>query len=437
MAGIRNFRAIEKKIVTYFAAAFLFLALQGQNPALLQDSSKVIGLNDRSKKVFLTGDYDSSLYYCTQAKILAESIGWKKGLAQSYNNIGLVYKNQGLYAESLKNHFAALKLREESGDKKGAASSTNNIGNVYQNQLNYPEALRYHLISLRLHSETGNKMGIAGSHNNLGSLYKDMRRFDEALIHHRAALAIRKSIGDNTGMGYSYTNIGNVFQSIKKYNEALKNYLLALSLLEENEKLARSTTYINIGAVYTRLKNYNKAEEYSLKALNITRDIGELEGMKDAYHNLSDIYDNTGRFDKALKFLKAFISARDSLTNEESTKKSLRLEMNYEFEKREAATQLEQEKREAVSLAESHKQKIIIFSVCGILGLVLAFAVFAYRSYLQKQKANEAILKQKMIIEEKQKEILDSILYAKRIQTALMPPELYFEKNLKRLKKTG
>ena len=45
------------------------------------------------------------------------------------------------------------------------------------------------------------------------------------------------------------------------------------------------------------------------------------------------------------------------------------------------------------------------------------------------------IEKQKEMVEEKQKEILDSIHYAKRIQRALLPTEKYFEKNIKNLKK--
>jgi len=111
----------------------------------------------------------------------------------------------------------------------------------------------------------------------------------------------------------------------------------------------------------------------------------------------------------------------------------VRLEMNFEFDKKEAAAKLEQEKKEAVAVAESKKQKIIIWSVCGILLLVLFFAVFAYRSYLQKQKANVEITAQKHIIEEKQKEILDSIYYARRIQRSLLTSEGYIEKSLNKL----
>jgi serine phosphatase RsbU (regulator of sigma subunit) len=67
-----------------------------------------------------------------------------------------------------------------------------------------------------------------------------------------------------------------------------------------------------------------------------------------------------------------------------------------------------------------------------IIGLILLIVliIFIYKSYLQKQKANVLITKQKHevehqkhIVEEHQKEIVDSIHYAKRIQSALLANE--------------
>ena len=52
-----------------------------------------------------------------------------------------------------------------------------------------------------------------------------------------------------------------------------------------------------------------------------------------------------------------------------------------------------------------------------------------------KQKAEKKLFEQKQMIEEKQKEILDSIRYAKRIQNALLPHEKYIERNLDELNK--
>ena len=67
--------------------------------------------------------------------------------------------------------------------------------------------------------------------------------------------------------------------------------------------------------------------------------------------------------------------------------------------------------------------------------LVIVLALFIFRSYRQKQKANLIITLQKHEVEMKQKEVLDSIHYAKRIQKALMPNEKYIQNKLKHLNK--
>jgi hypothetical protein len=69
----------------------------------------------------------------------------------------------------------------------------------------------------------------------------------------------------------------------------------------------------------------------------------------------------------------------------------------------------------------------------------LALIPFALNVYLisefvkARQKAEKQLAERKRMIEEKQKEILDSIHYAKRIQKSLMTHESTIEKNLKRL----
>lgn len=78
----------------------------------------------------------------------------------------------------------------------------------------------------------------------------------------------------------------------------------------------------------------------------------------------------------------------------------------------------------------------------GGLLLVLILAIVVYRGSKQKQKANNQLLAkneiieaQKHIVEEKQKEIIDSINYAKRIQQSQLPTEKYITKSINRLKK--
>ena len=56
-----------------------------------------------------------------------------------------------------------------------------------------------------------------------------------------------------------------------------------------------------------------------------------------------------------------------------------------------------------------------------------------FRSLFITRRQKQIILRQKELVEEKQKEILDSIHYARRIQKSLLPTEKYIHKSFIRL----
>jgi hypothetical protein len=149
---------------------------------------------------------------------------------------------------------------------------------------------------------------------------------------------------------------------------------------------------------------------------------------------LSELYEKQKDFSRALEAYRMHIAYRDSLFNEENTKKAVQLEMNYEFEKKQNQVKLEQQKKDALAAAENKRRNMVLYAISAFGLLVFAFAIFAYRSFLQKKKANREITEQKEIIELKQKEILDSIYYARRIQRSLLPNEKYISRVLNGLK---
>ena len=97
--------------------------------------------------------------------------------------------------------------------------------------------------------------------------------------------------------------------------------------------------------------------------------------------------------------------------------------MNFEFEK-----------KESVAKEEQAKQVIIRNAFIAGFALMLIMAIIVFRGYRNKQKANQAISEQKELVELKNKEITDSIHYAKRIQNAHLPSKEYISKKLNELK---
>ena len=89
--------------------------------------------------------------------------------------------------------------------------------------------------------------------------------------------------------------------------------------------------------------------------------------------------------------------------------------------------QKEQEQKEAVARSEAFKKDLIL--IVSVLFLIIV-SIFSFIIF-KRLKENK---KQKDIIEQKNKEITDSIRYAKRIQQAFMPSEKFVERIMNELK---
>ncbi len=425
------------------------------------DTNKVNALNALTKIYWQTGGYDSALTLATRSKELSTKLNFKKGISGALNNLGITYWRQGNYPEALKNYFAALRVAEEMGDKRKMAAIYGNMCNIYINQGELGEALKYGLLSEKYATEKGDKKILSNTYNSIANIYYrqaakqpiDPARRDSLLIislkTYFVAVKINEETGNLINLAHNYNNIGLIYDaqarilevggnkadSRKKYRESNDMYLRGLKLeMETGDRESAAGSYINLGHLQTLLGNYGLAGKYLDSALAVSNEIGNLDDLKDTYFYMHVNDSASGNYRSAFEHYKKFTAARDSLLNEENVKKSVEAQMNYEFDKKEAITKAEQERKDAVAEADRKRQKMILLSISLFGLLVLGFAVFAYRSFLQKKKANIEISHQKELIEEKQKEILDSIYYARRIQRSLLPSDRYISKVMGRLR---
>ncbi|MGZ3883166.1 MAG: hypothetical protein ACXVPD_03005, partial [Bacteroidia bacterium] len=192
-----------------------------------------------------------------------------------------------------------------------------------------------------------------------------------------------------------------------------------------------------IADIYFEKKDYSSALNYTSRSLQASVELGLPENIRNGAQMAYKIYKVQNKGMQALEMHELYIKMRDSINNIETRKISLKSQFKYEFEKKELAVKtLARAKEEKLKLeaeADRQKRNIIIYCVLGGLLLVSVFLVLIYRSLQENKKANKIISQQKHIVEEKQKEILDSIRYARRIQSALITPEKYIDKTLTRL----
>ncbi len=129
--------------------------------------------------------------------------------------------------------------------------------------------------------------------------------------------------------------------------------------------------------------------------------------------------------------------------SEENTKALAEMTTKYKAEKKQLQIEKMEKQKELddktieAQQAENRKQQIIIISVVGGFIIVLVFFIIIMHMFRQKRdanillaKQNEEINKQKEQIEEQNRSITDSIVYAQRIQRALLPPGDYMKQLL-------
>ncbi len=405
----------------------LLMVLKTEKP----DTGKIIRLNQLTSEYKLIGDYEKGLKYGTEALGLARKLSFKKGIAQADNNIGNIYLAQADYPKALDCYLKALKVDEEIKSKKGIAARFGNIGIVYFNQNEYPQALNYFFKALKMAEEIGDKTRIEIQLGNIGNVYTEQSDYYRALDYYFKASKIGEELGNKNGIAVNFSNIGRIYFAQNDYPKALDYYFKALKMQEElGDKNSIATDLGNIGELYTAAKKYKEAEEYLKKAAALDNSIGALNGLRQDELSLSQLYETIERYKLALVHYKKAVILKDTLFSQESKKQLIRKEMNYEFDKKEAATKAEHNKDMAVAEAEKKKQKIIIWSVMTGLFLVIVFAGFVYRSLriTRKQKniielQKNEVDKQREIVEKQKEKIVASITYAQRIQQSILMEE--------------
>lgn len=440
-------------------------------------------INNLALALYYTGQIDSAQTLFLDALELREQFAPKKDLAQSYNNVAILYMRSGDLETCLEYLHKGLNMRQEIGDSNGIANSLGNIAYVLNNQGNYEKAVEYYQKSLALNRKMNEWSSVCGNLNNIGILYNEAGQHELAFETFEELLAISKKTNSISDEIAALEGMASVEGKQNRLNEAKEHLLKAFELSNSIENRTRHSNILrNLGSLYYKLGDAEKAIEYLEQALEISSKNNISSDLCDTHNSLGEFYKGTGNLkeseyhlNKALELSKKLgypkdiirsskllseiyvdwgqyknayemkvlqFEMHDSISRTDNMEAINDLNIKYQTDKKEKELALkEAELREKdlldkKRLAEIERAEIenekrnsqLMLSLIG-LGLLLIMSAFVYRGYVQKRKANTLIVKQKAEVDhayaelgEKNKEILDSINYAKRIQNAILPP---------------
>lgn len=294
--------------------------------------------------------------------------------------------------------------------------------------------------SISYRKETGDKRGYAISLSNVANLYLRKNQFDNALSYYQKTLDMWKELGEKQGIGFAYHNIGMTYMSKAQYakqKQADSLYAFAIKNLQEAQGLYEtagfrqglSMVFVSMGNCYLQKNDIVSAEKYGIRSYEEANKLGYTEAIQNSSYLLYRIYKNQGKWANALKMHETYIQMRDSMLNQETQKAIFKQQAKYEYEKQQALKDAEHKKELALAEESKKRQRIITYSIAAGLFVVSIFSLFIYTRLKITRRQKQIIERQKIIVDQKNKHITDSINYAKRIQDAILPTKEEFKKH--------
>lgn len=318
-----------------------------------------------------------ALEYSMEALELAEQNDYQRGKANALNNIGVIYKNQGVYDVALDYYIKSLRISTEIEDKKGRASSMNNIGTVYSLKGVYDKALIYFKESHDILKSFNDRERLIGSLNNIGNAYSDKGDKDDALVYFTEALELSNDIQQDYRSSEPLNNIGNIHFFREEYDEALDYYQRSLDICVENDNLlGKAQAISNIGSVYQMLSEFTKAKDFQTEALQIAKDIEAYPLMVMIYEGLANSHYGLGEYQLAYDARVLYDRTKESVYNEESSRKLARLEVGFEIQQKEKELEMLRQDQKIKTLQVENSKIVIILGIMGTMILIAGAFVF-------------------------------------------------------------
>jgi serine phosphatase RsbU (regulator of sigma subunit) len=391
-------------------------------------------------------DLNLSLKYAEELISLAIKTGSNKFLLSGYFQKGNKKRLFGDLEEALEAYIKSAEAARLDNNAKGEGNAYGAIADIYSISKNHPNARLYYNKAIAILRESKDSVALGSAILNAGEDYMINQIYDTAYVYFTESKIIFEKLNYLTGKAYSLGNIGMVYANTGKSNLAEKNIEEAIKILEDFEDYYPICVYlISMADIYIEKGDKLNASKYGMRSLKLAQQCGLKEQISDANLKLSELYEKAGDTAQSFKYYKNHIAYRDSVNNIKSIQKMADLRTEFEVKN----------KQEEVNALKKNKiiQLIMIVSLLLILLMAVGLIMLYYYS-LKRSRVLTAALDERNVLLEKQstelkeqndkiisaneelkqlfeitniqkEEIISSINYAQRMQSALLPPKEY------------
>lgn len=431
----------------------------------------------KARLYFNSRDYENALIFANQALMTANEVGREQQTEIVYRLLSEIHFEKDLIWESTEYLYNGYKFSEAIRDTSKITWYLLSISLAEEYLGRLSNAMEVNLNAIDFFKKTGDSLSLAKIYRAQGVVHSELGNFTTAQSYIEKSIALLSSAKDSLNIGLAYLSLATLELEKEKVFEAQnhlkrssailqsvnnKLYLRAKTLngmvllknnktslaIESLEKVASDQTYLNdrfglastlfiLGNAYQLTGNSSKAIESYNKCLRIAREGNLNNYTRLAYKGLAKIYGINGQQNFAYTNLNKYVTITDSLFNLQKISEANRLENQaaLRVKEKEIINQNELLIRNNEKLKQQRlKLRLLIIILTLSFGVIL----FAFRGYRLKKNANtllrkqkEEIEKQKNLLENRTRDITDSLNYARRIQKAILrsaqQPEEFFK----------
>ena len=376
------------------------LSRESQLPLFETKSSMLMGRYWLQK-----GEPSSGLPYFLKARDIARENHLRKILDNTNNGIAAAYFYMDEYEKALEFFILSMKLREESKDYHGQVESMGNIAQVLLTQQQYEDAVVYLKDALEIFDtdvdDPEARMSIkTGILIKLGNAFILLNELDEAEYYVLQALEITEKTGAGIQREGSKMVLATIYLGKKELDKALRYSESALEFFQQRNMMLRiAETNVLQGEILLEMGKFQRAISHFHEGRIICQKNGFLPRLARSNEMLYTAYRKQGRGDSAVWYLEKYISLNDSIRNDERLKELTRLQVQYDYDKKQLADSLQHVQEQAVLEEQVKRQKTQrnAFLIAFLVGLsVLGMLIYFYR---QKQQSNLVLAEKNQTIQ--------------------------------------
>ncbi|MBV9961175.1 MAG: tetratricopeptide repeat protein [Parafilimonas sp.] len=378
-----------------YTAAQEYLDAANQILSEIKDSATLAKMYDIYGMMnSMQNKYDASHAYYEKGIAIAKAAKDNEALNSLFQNAAIAYQQQSNYPKAIEYYQKALIAAEKNHDEEGSAFICLNIGITYSSLDDKARAEQSYLKAINIAKKLNLTNVEAYAYANLATVYEDQHKYKEQYDAAMKAAILGKQTGDEGIEASSLSRAALALANQDKLKEAEALNTKAMSIADASKQPYNIyQSYADMGVILRMGKAYNKAIPYYEKAFKKLTDADLYDAeIGNSYFDLSECYEKTGDYKKALSTYKISAKIKDSIRGRENIKKATELTMNYAFEKKQQIQKDEQTKQNDV--ARERQTALLI----GLIFTVILAAV-ALNGFKNKRNANFQLQQQKTQIE--------------------------------------